>query len=151
MPTARGTRRSAASSGIQVLFVAGFGPVVKNPTESRALYADALQLPFHESADEYLHTEELPGTKAFGLWPLSQAADSCFGTKEWPADIPVPQAWLEFDVSDVGRATGELVCRGYRVLVSNRKEPWGQTVTRLLSPEGLLVGITCTPWMRPKK
>jgi hypothetical protein len=29
-----------------------------------------------------------------------------------------------------------------------RKEPWGQTVTRLLGPEGLLVGITHTPSMR---
>jgi hypothetical protein len=27
-------------------------------------------------------------------------------------------------------------------------EPWGQTVTRLLGPEGLLVGITHTPSMR---
>ena len=30
----------------------------------------------------------------------------------------------------------------------NRKEPWGQTVTRLLSPEGILIGITLTPWLR---
>jgi hypothetical protein len=29
-----------------------------------------------------------------------------------------------------------------------KKEPWGQTVTRLLSPEGLLVGLTYTPSMR---
>lgn len=26
-------------------------------------------------------------------------------------------------------------------------EPWGQTTSRLLSPEGLLVGVTFTPWM----
>ena len=26
--------------------------------------------------------------------------------------------------------------------------PWGQTVTRLLSPEGLLTGVTFTPWLR---
>jgi hypothetical protein len=29
-----------------------------------------------------------------------------------------------------------------------RKEPWGQVVTRLLGPEGLLVGITYTPLIR---
>ena len=40
--------------------------------------------------------------------------------------------------------------RGYRLLVSNRTEPWGQVVSRLLSPEGLLVGLTMTPWMREK-
>ena len=29
------------------------------------------------------------------------------------------------------------------------EEPWGQTTSRLLSPEGILVGITYTPWMHP--
>jgi hypothetical protein len=36
------------------------------------------------------------------------------------------------------------------MLVKNRKEPWGQVVSRFLSPEGLLVGVTFTPWMRGK-
>jgi hypothetical protein len=69
----------------------------------------------------------------------------------WPADIPVPQAWLEFDVDHVESATADLESQGYRVLVKNKKEPWGQTVTRLLSPEGLLVGIAFTPSMRKDK
>jgi hypothetical protein len=38
--------------------------------------------------------------------------------------------------------------QGYKLLVATRKEPWGQVVTRLLGPEGLLVGITHTPSMR---
>ncbi|PLP37801.1 glyoxalase, partial [Klebsiella variicola] len=29
--------------------------------------------------------------------------------------------------------------------------PWGQTVTRLLSPEGLLAGLTVTPWLRAEE
>jgi hypothetical protein len=33
-------------------------------------------------------------------------------------------------------------------LMEAKKEPWGQTVTRLLSPEGILVGLTYTPGMR---
>ncbi len=144
------TRVARASSPIKVLFVAGFGPIVRNAAESRALYVDTLRLPFHESTDGYLHTEELSGAKAFALWPLSHAAESCFGATTWPGDLPVPQAWIEFDVSNVRRASDELVRRGYRLLVTNRKEPWGQTVTRLLSPEGLLVGLTHTPWMRTK-
>jgi hypothetical protein len=32
---------------------------------------------------------------------------------------------------------------------SSRKEPGGKTTARLLSPEGLLVGVTFTPWMQP--
>jgi uncharacterized glyoxalase superfamily protein PhnB len=67
---------------------------------------------------------------------------------EWPADIPVPTSWLEFDVEDVAAAIEDLEAKGYTLLVSARKEPWGQIVSRLLSPEGILLGITYTPWMR---
>jgi hypothetical protein len=69
----------------------------------------------------------------------------------WPDDVPVPQAWLEFDVGSVEKATAELELQGYRILIKNKKEPWGQTVTRLLSPEGLLVGISLTPSLRKEK
>ena len=40
----------------------------------------------------------LNGVKHFALWPLTQAAESCFGMDQWPVDLPVPQAWIEFDV-----------------------------------------------------
>ena len=65
-----------------------------------------------------------------------------------PAILPVPQAWIEFDVGNIEKATAELKSQGYKLLVAMRKEPWGQIVTRLLGPEGLLVGITHTPSMR---
>jgi len=35
-----------------------------------------------------------------------------------------------------------------RLLTGVKTEPWGQVVARLLSPEGLLLGLTYTPWMR---
>ena len=133
---------------MKVLFVAGFGPIARDVAESRALYGDLLGVPFHTDDNLYHHTEELPGTKAFAIWPLSQAAESCFGTSTWPAEHPAPQAWLEFDVEDMGAATAELRDRGYTLLVENRTEPWGQAVTRFLSPEGLLLAVTNTPWMR---
>lgn len=88
--------------------------------------------------------------KAFALWPLDQAAESCFGADSWPQEIPAPQAWVELDVDSpeaVTSAIGELEAAGHRVLRGSREEPWGQTTARLLSPEGLLVGITYTPWM----
>jgi hypothetical protein len=131
-----------------VLFIAGFGPIASNVTESRQLYEGALGIRFKVEDGEYLHTEEIKGANTFAVWPLTQAAESCFGTSEWPADTAVQQAWLEFDVDDIVSATRELEERGYRLLVRNRTEPWGQVVTRLLSPEGLLVGVTVTPWMR---
>ncbi len=133
---------------IRVLFIAGFGPIVGDAAGSRRLYREVLGLAFKEESGGYLHTEALNGAKTFALWPLSQAAYSCFGTDAWPEEIPVPQAWLEFDVDSVEKATAVLESRGYRILVKNKKEPWGQTVSRFISPEGLLIGITFTPMLR---
>jgi len=48
----------------------------------------------------------------------------------------------------VRAASAVLTQRGYTLLVDTREDPSGQTVTRLLSPEGLLVGLTYTPWLR---
>lgn len=137
--------------GLKVLFIAGFGPIVRDTADSRKLYADTLGIRFKEESGEYLHTEAVPGAKTFALWPLSQAAESCFGTASWPDNIPAPHAWLEFDVDNVKTATATLESRGYRILVNNKKEPWGQIVSRFLSPEGVLIGITFTPSMREQK
>jgi hypothetical protein len=131
----------------KVLFVAGFGPIVQDLTESHKFYLDALGLSFQEEGD-YLHTDKLEGVKHLALWPLSQAAQSCFGSERWPSDLSIPQAWLEFDVDDIEQASTELKRRGYKLLTKTQKEPWGQTVTRLLSPEGILVAVTVTPGMR---
>jgi catechol 2,3-dioxygenase-like lactoylglutathione lyase family enzyme len=136
---------------IKVLFIAGFGPIIGDPDRARGLYGDTLGIPFKVESGGYLHTEAIPGAKTFALWPLSQAAQSCFGTERWPGDIPVPQAWLEFDVESVEDATAYLESQHTRLLVKNRTEPWGQTVTRFLSPEGLLVGVTFTPSLRKKE
>ncbi|PVZ86664.1 glyoxalase [Serratia sp. S1B] len=137
---------------VEVLFVAGFGPITQNNPQSQHFYQHALGLPLKAMAgnSDYLLTEReaLPGVKHFALWPLEQAAQSCFGQGKWPQNLPVPQAWLEFDVADLEKATQALLKQGYHLLVANRQEPWGQSVTRLLSPEGLLVGITLTPWLR---
>jgi len=77
---------------IDVLFVAGFGPIVRDRVASRKFYSDTLGLPFKEDDNGYLHTGGLDGVKHFALWPLAQAAESCFGTDQWPGDLPVPQA-----------------------------------------------------------
>lgn len=133
---------------IKVLFIAGFGPIVREDTPSRALYSKVLGISFKEEAGGYLHTEALRGANSFALWPLSHAAQSCFGKYSWPNEVPVPQAWLEVDVESVEQATVELESQGHRMLVKNRKEPWDQIVSRFITPEGLLLVITFTPSMR---
>jgi catechol 2,3-dioxygenase-like lactoylglutathione lyase family enzyme len=136
---------------IGILFVAGFGPIVADPAASAALYRDALKLPLEALPGNasYLHGE-IAGVKHFALWPLDQAAQAVFGAESWPKEYAVPNAWMEFDVADLETASAALKAKGYKLLVENRKEPWGQIVTRLLSPEGILVGLTITPWLRDK-
>lgn len=137
---------------IDVMFIAGFGPISRSTETSAAFYLQALGLPLKPMAgnSDYLVTEEgaLQGVKHFAVWPLAQAATSCFGTEQWPAELPIPQGWIEYEVQDLDAATQVMADRGYRLLVANRTEPWGQRVTRLLSPEGLLTGLTITPWLR---
>ena len=133
---------------MKITHVAGFAPIVTDLAASKRFYLETLGLPM-DAADDYPMTDDIPGLRHFGLWTLEGAAQSCFGTDEWPADLPVPQGALEFDVAsvdEVAAAAAELEAAGYRLLAGPRAEPWGQTVARLLSPEGLLAGVTHTPW-----
>lgn len=135
--------------GMDISFVAGFGPIGTADSSSAHFWRDALGIRFQDE-DGYLHTDDVAGVKAFAIWPLSQAAQATFGTTQWPSDRPTPQAWIEFDVASaaaVADAVDELRAGGHDVLVGAHDEPWGQTTSRLMSPEGLLVGVTYTPWM----
>jgi catechol 2,3-dioxygenase-like lactoylglutathione lyase family enzyme len=134
---------------VDVLFIASIAVVAADPAKSRELYVDALGLPLEAAGDgEYFHSERIDGSKHFGVWPLAQAAQACFGAAEWPADRPVPQVSIEFEVADAGAvaaAAEELKARGLELLHGAREEPWGQTVARLLSPEDAIVGISYAP------
>ena len=130
-------------------FLSSIAIIAPDPPVSRRLYIDTLGLPLDGGAgQEYFHTEQLPGCKHFAIWPLHDAARACFGTETWPADRPVPQVSVEFDVGDVNAvqaAEAELIEAGYETLHAAREEPWGQTVVRLQSPEGSIVGVSYTP------
>jgi catechol 2,3-dioxygenase-like lactoylglutathione lyase family enzyme len=134
-------------AGMQVQFVASFSPIVADPKASAAFYRDALGVTFEGGEGDYVFTERLEGAKHFGLWPLSEAALSCFGTREWPANVPLPQASVEFEVDNVAAAAEELQAKGYRLLHAARTEPWTQVTARLLSPENLVVAVCYTPWL----
>jgi catechol 2,3-dioxygenase-like lactoylglutathione lyase family enzyme len=134
---------------MKIEFLASVAVITPDPPASRKLYVDALGLPLgSQSGDEYIHTEQLGSCKHFGVWPLSQAAQACFGTPEWPADRPVPQVSIEFDLEDaaaVDAAVKELEDAGHELLHPAREEPWGQTVARLQSLEGAIIGISYAP------
>jgi catechol 2,3-dioxygenase-like lactoylglutathione lyase family enzyme len=130
---------------MDVQFVTSFAPIVRDTESSRSFYGNDLGLSFEGKEGDYVFTHQLEGTKHFGLWPLSEAATACFGTTEWPSEIPVPQASIEFEVSDVAAAASELAAKGHRLIHEAQTEPWGQVTARLLSPEGLLVAVCFSP------
>jgi catechol 2,3-dioxygenase-like lactoylglutathione lyase family enzyme len=143
------TRRRGCATivAMDILFISSFAVVTPDPQQSRKLYLDALGLPLE--GDDYLHSEKIGGSNHFGVWPLAQAAEACFGAPEWPGGVPVPQASVEFEVETeeaVAEGAAELESAGYELLHPSRTEPWGQTVARILSPEGLIVGISYAPW-----
>lgn len=134
---------------MNIEFIATVSVIAANPIESRRLYVDALGLPLQaEEGSEYFHSEEIEGAKHLAVWPLSQAAEACFGSSEWPADRQIPQMSVEFEVADataVTAAAAELQGQGFELLHGARLEPWGQTVARLQTVDSLIVGISYTP------
>jgi catechol 2,3-dioxygenase-like lactoylglutathione lyase family enzyme len=135
---------------VNIEFVATIAVITPDQAASSRLYVDALGLPL-AGAEGYLHSEQVEGVRSFGVWPLAEAARSCFGEDRWPAGVPVPQVSIEFDVADVASvhaAVNELLASGQELLHPPREEPWGQTVARLLSPEGAIIGISHTPALR---
>jgi catechol 2,3-dioxygenase-like lactoylglutathione lyase family enzyme len=137
---------------MDVQFVTSVAVITPDPDVSRALYVDALGLPLTVEGDGYLHSEDIEGCKSFGVWPLAQAAQACFGAPDWPAGRPVPQASVEFEVADADSVQGaaeELKAKGFTLLHDARTEPWGQTVARLQSGEGLVVGVSYAPALHP--
>jgi catechol 2,3-dioxygenase-like lactoylglutathione lyase family enzyme len=134
---------------MKIEFIASIAVIATHPAKSRELFVDGLGLPLEASeGSDYFHSEQIGGSKHFGVWPLAEAAQACFGVSEWPADRTIPQASIEFEVQDVDAvrsAADELRAGGFTLLHDARTEPWGQTVARLQSVDGCVVGISYVP------
>ncbi len=133
---------------MNVSMVATVAVITAEPSQSRQLFIETLGLPLEGEGEGYYSSGNVPGCNHFGVWPLSEAAESCFGTREWPEGLTVPQASIEFEVDDpqaVATAGAELQAAGYELLHPARTEPWGQTVARLLTRDGLIVGVSYIP------
>ncbi|MFZ0890800.1 MAG: VOC family protein [Thermoplasmata archaeon] len=139
---------------MKIRFIASVSIITQDPKSSARLFVDALGLPLESSeGSDYLSSERIGGSKHFGVWPLSEAAHACFGVGKWPAERPVPQVSVEFEVADsdeVNGAAAELESAGYTLLHASRTEPWGQTVARLQTPEGAIIGISYAPWLHKR-
>jgi hypothetical protein len=63
--------------------------------------------------------------------------------------------FIEFEVDrpqSVASAATQLESQGYALLHAPRTDPWGQTVARLQTEDGAIIGVSYVPWMhRPAK
>jgi catechol 2,3-dioxygenase-like lactoylglutathione lyase family enzyme len=135
---------------MEIVFVAGFAPIVSDPSTAVPFYRDTLGLPLEGVSGDYVAMEGFGGVKHFGVWPLADAAQACFGTTMWPDTHPVPHATVEFELADavaVEAAVTELVGGGHTLVHDAQLMPWGQTIARLQSADGLLIGLCFTPWL----
>ena len=124
----------AAGGGVAVLF----GPERAGLGNDDVVLADAIVT--------------VPVNPAFASLNLAQSA--LLMAYEWrrqgetvPPELPERAA-----SGDVGRLldhlTAELEAAGHRLVHGAWVEPWGQEVARLQAADGLLVGLTSTPWLR---
>ena len=137
---------------MKIEFLSTLAVIAPDPPNSRQLYVDALGLPLAGREDDgYHHTDEVGGCKHFGVWPLSQAAEACFGTAQWPAERPVPQVSIEFDVADAaavaaGRRSYSRLATSYcMVRVKNRGvRPWRGSSRSRERSSGSRTCLPCT-------
>jgi hypothetical protein len=85
--------------------IASFSVISADPAADRRLFVESFGLPLHGPEDvagsDYVFSDQIAGAKHFGVWPLAEAAQSCFGTSAWPDSHPVPQASVEFELGSV--------------------------------------------------
>jgi hypothetical protein len=134
---------------MNILFITSVAVVAADPPRSRNLYIDALGLSLRSAPDDdYFHSERIEGARHFGVWPLSQAARACFETSEWPADRPVPQVSLEFEVADADAVAAAARELQDRAMSSCTRRVWspGARPSRVCSrSRAPIVGISYAP------
>ena len=138
-----------SGSRMKIQSIAGYAVITKDPKASASLYRGAFGLPL-QAQDDYLFADKFPGSNHFGVWPLSMAAQSCFGNDEWPKTFPEPTSTIEFELGspeEVKVAVEELKSKGQVFVHEAKQEPWGQTVARFISPENVLVGLSYAAWL----
>lgn len=90
---------------MRVQFIASVSLISADSGTTRDLLTGPFGLPLEPSgADpDYVFSERIEGSKHFGVWPLTQAAEACFGSATWPKDLPwgatvfAPSAARRFD------------------------------------------------------
>ncbi len=127
--------------------IADIAEIVEDIEAAISFYRDVLGLPVqHQHGDPYA-TVEVAGVLHFGIWSREGAAKAVFGDLVAAQRIPLGFT-VGFEVDAVDAASQTIQDRGWRIAQAPRKESWGQTTSRLLSPSGALCEVSETPWAR---
>lgn len=136
---------------MEVRFIAGFAVITTDVASGRRLYAETFGLPLSPpvsvSDSECLCTEDVPGAKHFGVWPLEEAAQACFGRPTWPDSHPA--TGHDRVRGRRRRGGGAGAHRGWPPVGSSDADgTMGTDRGSFQTAEGLLVGLCVTPWLR---
>ena len=127
-------------SRTRVTSMIAVSPIVTDLARSSTLYGETLGLDFYQLENGYRGTEKLGGIGHFGLWPLGEAARTCFGDTTWPSTT-IPQAAIEFGVEDLDAIAAAMGIAGHQRLADTASD---EVQARFLSPDGLVIVLTQT-------
>src|SRR6478752_4581158 len=71
--------REDRRSRVDIEGVTSVAVITPDAALSRRLYVNGLGLPLKQLDGDYFASEEISGCRHFGVWPLTQAAEACFG------------------------------------------------------------------------
>lgn len=100
----------------------------------------------HEPGSGYAILD-IPGVLHFGIWGREQAALTILGENANRDQIPLGFT-IGFEVDLVEGDTKVAQDKGLTFIQPIKKENWGQTTSRFLTPSGALCEFSETPWAR---
>ena len=81
---------------MDIRLVASFAVITTDPALVKVIFVETIGLPLRPPVSvpnsEYVSSEDVAGAQHCGVWPLNEAAQTCFGLDTWRDTHPVPQA-----------------------------------------------------------
>ena len=81
---------------MEILFVAGFSPIVPSPIVGRTFYQEALGLPLKTVEGDYLAVDGFEGSKHLGVWPTPRSRVSGLASGPMTYRSPRPASSSKF-------------------------------------------------------
>jgi len=127
--------------------LAGLAEIVEDVDAAVDFYTGVLGLELEKRMNQDYAILKAPGVLHFGVWSREAAAEATFGSRD-ATDRVALGFTIEFEMNDIDTASQQLDKTQPGLVHPVRTEPWGQKVSRMLSPSGAVIGFAQTPWAR---